>query len=287
MPGARRETLSDQGPEPFSAHAAQPAPAPSAPRQPEAQPEAPPPTVAACSRCGAAIPATQPRCDSCALVLGQQVRDRLDQLPGVHKLPVPALEIYLARDFLSQEECDALIAMIDADRVPSGLLAKDPDPNFRTSESCNLRRANPVVQAIETKITSMTGIDPPLGETIQGQRYDVAQRFKPHHDYFFTDQPYWEQENANGGQRTWTAMIFLNEPGAGGQTFFPRVGVRVTPRRGSLMIWNNLDPDGNPNPNSLHEGCPVEDGLKYVITKWYRERPWGVSGAPPAGHYHR
>jgi len=24
----------------------------------------------------------------------------------------------------------------------------------------------------------------------------------------------------------------------------------------------------------LHQGMPVEQGVKYVLTKWYRERPW-------------
>ena len=31
---------------------------------------------------------------------------------------------------------------------------------------------------------------------------------------------------------------------------------------------------GEPNPVSMHSGCPVTAGVKYVITKWYRERPW-------------
>ena len=44
-----------------------------------------------------------------------------------------------------------------------------------------------------------------------------------------------------GGQRTWTAMVFLNVPGDGGETCFPGVGVKVTPRLGNLLIWNNMD----------------------------------------------
>jgi prolyl 4-hydroxylase len=30
---------------------------------------------------------------------------------------------------------------------------------------------------------------------------------------------------------------------------------------------------------ALHQGLPVEAGLKYIITKWYRERPWDNDGA--------
>ena len=51
--------------------------------------------------------------------------------------------------------------------------------------------------------------------------------------------------------------------------------VRITPRKGNLLVWNNLDEQGAPNMASLHQGMPVIAGVKYVITKWYRERPWG------------
>jgi len=25
----------------------------------------------------------------------------------------------------------------------------------------------------------------------------------------------------------------------------------------------------------MHAGTPVTEGVKYIITKWYRVRPWG------------
>ena len=31
----------------------------------------------------------------------------------------------------------------------------------------------------------------------------------------------------------------------------------------------------NGNVATLHHGMKVRKGVKYVITKWYRERPWG------------
>ncbi len=164
--------------------------------------------------------------------------------------------------------------MIDADRIPSSLLSPSPDPEFRTSDSCNMDPRNPLVRQVEAKLTRLIGIQPEHGETIQGQRYAVGQRFKEHHDYFDTEQPYWPFMEASGGQRTWTAMVFLNTPERGGKTAFDRASIRVAPRAGNLLTWNNLDDDGAPNPFSFHQGCPVEAGTKYIITKWFRERPW-------------
>src|SRR3546814_11934344 len=75
---------------------------------------------------------------------------------------------------------------------------------------------------------------------------------------------------AEGGQRSWTAMIYLNTLEEGGETSFPALGFGVSPRAGLLLMWNNMRPDGSPNPDTLHEARPVESGRKYVVTKWFR-----------------
>ena len=203
------------------------------------------------------------------------VCERLTTTPGIKRLPVASLDLFLLREFLSRDECDDLIGLIEAERKPSKLMADSADPTLRTSETCNLDPKNPVVRYVEAKLAVLLGIDPLHGENLQGQRYGVGQQFKPHHDYLRTDAPYWPKQEKIGGQRTWTAMIFLNVPSQGGETQFPLVRVRIPPRQGTLVTWNNLQPDGKPNPDTLHQGLPVIAGVKYIITKWFRERPWG------------
>jgi prolyl 4-hydroxylase len=210
---------------------------------------------------------------------GSAVRDRLSQRPGVVKVPAPSLEMFILRDFLTGEECAALIAMIEADRKPSRLMTDAPDAAFRTSETCNFDPDAPVVLAVEARLHDLLGIDLGHGERLQGQRYAVGQEFKPHHDYLRPTSPYWARQQQIGGQRTWTTMAFLNVPEEGGETFFPKLRLKLPPRQGSLVVWNNLDQQGEPNEDSLHQGLPVRAGVKYIFTKWYRERPWGV----PAG----
>jgi prolyl 4-hydroxylase len=212
--------------------------------------------------------------------IGEWVKARLLQSPNAMKVPSNDLDIFVVRNFLNAGECGGLIEMIDQHRIPSQLLAPSDDPDYRTSESCNLDPMNPLVRSVEDKITFLLGIQPEHGESVQGQRYAVGQQFKPHHDFFHEGEAYWEEMQRTGGQRTWTAMIFLNAPEAGGQTAFPEAGLRITPRAGNLLTWNNMDAAGQPNPFSIHQGMPVEKGVKYIITKWYRERPWSTSSAP-------
>ena len=60
----------------------------------------------------------------------------------------------------------------------------------------------------------------------------------------------------------------------GGATWFPQAGIKVAPRRGLMLIWNNMNPDGTPNELTIHEGMPVVEGVKYIVTKWFREGRW-------------
>ena len=214
------------------------------------------------------------------IAIGTWVKERLRRHPKAFKIPSNDLDVFVIRDFLSREECEGIMALIDTNKIPSQLLAPSADPEFRTSESCNLDPNDPLVRKVEEKITRTIGIQPAHGETVQGQRYDVGQQFKPHHDFFYVNQAYWPEMQRTGGQRTWTAMIFLNEPLSGGHTAFPEAKLKVAPRAGNMLVWNNLDSVGQPNPFSLHSGTPVIEGVKYIITKWYRERPWVVSSAP-------
>jgi len=193
---------------------------------------------------------------------GSAVRGRLLQRPDVTKVPAPSLDIFILRNFLTEEECVALIAMIEADRKPSKLMTDAPDSKFRTSETCNFDPEAAVVLAIEARLHDLLGIDPSHGERLQGQRYAVGQEFKPHHDYLRPTSPYWARQQQIGGQRTWTAMAFLNVPDEGGETFFPKLRLKLPPRRGSLVVWNNLDEQGEPNGHSLHQGLQVRAGIK-------------------------
>jgi len=209
--------------------------------------------------------------------LGQVVGARLEANPDVQAAMVGGAQAYYYPAFLDAAQCDTLIGIIDGNRRPSTLLSDRPeqeDYGFRTSDSCDMDRYSPEVAAIDTAIADLLGIPPERGETIQGQRYAPGQQFRAHHDFFHQNQKYWAEMQRTGGQRTWTAMVYLNDVEEGGATWFPEAGLRVAPRRGLLFAWNNMAPDGRPNTLTLHEGMPVVKGVKYIITKWFREGTW-------------
>ena len=206
--------------------------------------------------------------------VGASVRKRLEADPQAYKVPTDKAEIFAIGDFLSAAECQRLILMIDAVAQPSTLYDNDYASGFRTSYSGNLDPRDPFVAGLSRRIDDLLGLKSEIGEAIQGQRYMPGQQFKPHNDWFYTDQDYWKGERKRGGQRAWTAMAFLNRVDKGGETHFVEVGAKIEPKPGVLLVWNNALPDGSPNEATLHAGTPVVEGVKYVLTKWYRTRRW-------------
>ncbi|MBB4859044.1 prolyl 4-hydroxylase [Novosphingobium chloroacetimidivorans] len=207
--------------------------------------------------------------------IGDKVRARLAADPTVYRVPVERAEIFAVGDFLDAHECEHVMRLIDEVARPSDI-TRDAEPDFRTSYSGDVPQSDPVVRAVERRLYDLLGIDLAWGETVQGQRYTVGQQFKEHCDWFDTTQGYWRAEGQLGGQRSWTAMVYLNTVEAGGVTEFTRLGVTIPPQAGALLLWNNNRPDGRVNWDTLHAALPVERGVKYVITKWFRSRRWGA-----------
>lgn len=204
--------------------------------------------------------------------IGAKTREKLEAVPGIYKMPTDKAEIFILSNFLTSDECRRFITMIDVVAQPSELHETAYIENFRTSSSGNFHPKDPFVKGVSDRIDKLLGMPSILGEAIQGQRYLPGQEFKPHNDWFYTDQPYWKDERKRGGQRCWTAMAFLNKVPQGGHTHYTEVGARIEPKPGALVIWNNAKPDGTPNEDTMHAGTPVIEGSKYVLTKWYRVR---------------
>jgi len=194
---------------------------------------------------------------------------------GVRRVPSAKLQLFQLRDFLGEDLRQELIDLIEANRRPSTVADENGDNYFRTSETCDLQAEKSCVTALEQKLLALSGINPKFGEPVQGQRYDVGQEFKPHTDYFTPDGADFAKFCSVAGQRTWTFMVYLNAVEAGGATRFKTIAKTFQPEPGKLLFWNNRKPDGGVNPNTLHHGMKVRKGVKYVITKWYREREWG------------
>ncbi len=211
----------------------------------------------------------------CMMQPGESSPEILRLNKGIRQVPTPRAQMFTLPDFLPQEICADLIRLIDRNRRPSTLADANGDDAFRTSETCDLPASDTAVQELERRLFALNQIDPAHGEPVQGQRYEPGQQFKAHTDYFEPNGADYQKYCSVAGQRSWTFMVYLNDVEAGGTTRFKVLKKMFQPEQGRLVCWNNRRPDGSCNPATLHHAMKVRQGVKYVITKWYRERPWG------------
>ena len=182
-------------------------------------------------------------------------------------------ELVTISGFFRVEECVALCSVIDR-HVRVIPLESGPD-DYRTSATAVLNHLNlAAVSMIQERIARAVGIKPEYCEGLQGQLYREGQYYDLHNDAFWPRTQEFDRHVPRNGQRTWTAMIYLNRVEKGGETIFPALGITVEPRPGLALIWYNLTLDGEPQRLANHRAAPVIEGRKYVITAWFRERPY-------------
>jgi len=127
-----------------------------------------------------------------------------------------------------------------------------------------------------TKISSLVRLPPENSEPVQLLKYQDEQRFDPHSDAF--DNSSGGREClAQGGQRLFTTICYLNDVDAGGETEFPALKLSITPKLGRVLIFGNTRlGTALEHPHSLHAGRPVGVGEKYAMTIWWRQLAYHV-----------
>lgn len=133
------------------------------------------------------------------------------------------------------------------------------------------------------QIASLAGHDIAQAEPLAVLRYLPGQQYKPHFDYFVSRGNREELVDGRGGQRQTTLFVYLNDVEAGGETDFPRLHACVLPAQGRAVKFVNLDAHGEPDTRTLHAGKPVIRGEKWLLTVWFRQRPfvWGELQSQP------
>ena len=194
-------------------------------------------------------------------------------LQNVEFINTEKIDICRLRNFLTNEECDEIIDLINKSDLKDShvLSASSPKDTYkditRSSKTCYFDIHNDTINELEARIAKVMGINNQYGEKIQGQKYEVGQEFKKHVDYF--GEHILKNNPSINGERTWTFMIYLNNVEEGGYTSFPYAYFASKPEKGTALIWNNLNNDKSPNEYATHMGMPIVKGEKYILTKWF------------------
>lgn len=238
------------------------------------------------------------------------LRDHIQQHAQTHGLPVPVrvpavlqhndaslldlgdrqvrvlVSLVLPRvvvlgDFLSDAECEALIALAQPRLARSRTVDNDNGAQIvhaaRTSHSMCLQLGQDALcQRIEARIARLLDWPVDHGEGLQVLRYATGAEYQPHYDYFDPAAAGTPVLLQAGGQRVASLVMYLNTPERGGATRFPDAHLDVAAVKGNAVFFSYDRP--HPMTRSLHAGAPVLAGEKWVATKWLRERAVRMPG---------
>ncbi|NXU18807.1 P4HA3 hydroxylase, partial [Pardalotus punctatus] len=192
------------------------------------------------------------------------------------KKEVVRIQPYVAlyHDFISDAEAETIKELagpwLQRSVVASG--EEQQKAEYRISKSAWLKdTADPVVQALDRRIAAVTGLDlrPPYAEYLQVVNYGLGGHYEPHFDHATSmKSPLYRMKSGN---RIATVMIYLSAVEAGGSTAFIHANFSVPVVKNAALFWWNLRRNGNGDGDTLHAGCPVLAGDKWVANKWIHE----------------
>ena len=192
------------------------------------------------------------------------------QYPGLKRIH-PDPDIYSIDNFLTDEECDRLIAKSQPHLVPclvkndkNGQVEQDP---VRTSTNTNVPQSE--VPSIVKKMTNMANCNADQLEIFQVLNYKKGQEFIPHTDGFSGKFDACGFEQAS---RQATIFCYLNDVPEGGSTNFPEIGLAIQPKKGTAVIHFPADVELREDTRTLHQGSPAIDE-KWLLTTWVWNRP--------------
>lgn len=190
----------------------------------------------------------------------------------------PREGIFFLPDFLSDQECEGLIAEAGGHLSDSLIFDEDDGANLlsasRSSRNGMIPRgASELARRIEARIAKLTDLPVAHGEGLQVLQYGLGGEYRPHFDFFDPETKGGSRVLARSSQRLATVIMYLSDVEGGGGTQFPELALEFSPLKGAALLFASLGRDGAPLRTSLHWGRPVTSGEKWIATKWIRVAP--------------
>jgi len=212
--------------------------------------------------------------------------------------------IFRVIGLLSSEEADALVdfarpRLSKASKVWA--MNKKPSDQAQVRNSTDYRprhNETPLIESLERRAAALTRMPFSHLEAPQIVSYGKGGYYYAHDDagrieYYHKDDKFMKGRHYGYFSRMLTLFWYLSDVPSGGETNFPRAdtdalpktmrkceqGLWVRPESTHAVLWYNLDATGWVNPRALHAACVVEEGEKYAMNIWIRNKPSSTAPA--------
>ena len=186
----------------------------------------------------------------------------------VHK--VDGYTVLEIENVLSGEECDKLIEHCVSDNMQNsevvgenGNLVVDTQRKSKTLWLDDTEHH--VAMKMANKSALLTKYSRKYQEKLQVVCYEPGGKFDAHYDNDY---------NSNVATRCATLLVYLNDDYNGGETEFVKMGVTIKPKKGKGILFWSLDEKTQMIDASMHRGNTVENGNKWICTKWTHIHPF-------------
>lgn len=177
----------------------------------------------------------------------------------------------ILENVIDQEKIKEIISYATPRLVDSKVLG-GRNSSVRNSQQCWIPKDNPIAKPIYEKVSRIFGIPIENAEDLQVVRYQPNQYYNEHHDSCCTASKECEEFERLGGQRRLTVLMYLNDSFTDGETYFPRLGIKMKAKPGDAVVFYPLAENAQCHPHALHAGLPVTSGEKWIANIWFRER---------------
>lgn len=181
--------------------------------------------------------------------------------------------IYLIDHFISNEDCDYIIDKAKNNLVRAKVVLGSQNivnNDTRNNSNCwiNFDKDKRLHQICQ-KISELVDIPLSNSESLQIINYQVNERYRPHYDAWEDN----EEFNISKGQRLFTCIIYLNDVEEGGETEFPKLNLKIFPKKGRITIFSNTYKNTQRlHDLTLHGGNDVIKGEKWACNLWFRSK---------------
>lgn len=157
-----------------------------------------------------------------------------------------------------------------------GMLKEDA-MRTNTGAPFSLIETDLLIQLVRARIACAAEVALDALEPFEVLHYSVGERYTYHIDFFHPDLPNYEDLVGVQGQRVKTCLVYLNDDYEGGETDFPKAGVKFRGRAGEALFFDNVRPDGSGDVTTLHSGLAPIRGEKWLLSQWIRDRTQRVA----------
>ena len=168
-------------------------------------------------------------------------------------------------NFLTHEECDYIIQK-SSEQFQDSTLGEERAVNYRMRSSSSSHFdgwEDPKIKAIYERASEMYNLRAEYIEPLQCVAYEEYQFYKPHFDAS-------DSTKSKKGRRWGTIFVYLNDDFEGGETFFPNIDLKITPKKGKAIFFHNFNHEKKVHLYSKHAGLPVLKGKKYGLNIWLK-----------------